>query len=315
MYIEQGYKGENQLWRTTLTLLVSTGFLVVNTIFILMLPEGELEKMYELMKSVPKNVGLVTNLIPFVFLLGLLVLMVVFVHKRSFVSLTTSRKNIDYYRVLFSASIIIGITILLFTVSYYMAPEEVVWNFKPLNFIILVVISLLLFPFQIGFEEYLFRGYLMQQLGIQFGNRWFPLIITSVLFGLMHFANPEVNEMGFITMVFYIGFGLLMGIMTLMDEGLELALGFHLGNNLMAALLVTSEWSAIQTDALFKYTAENAPDGVINELFLTVGLTFPIVLFLCAKKYKWTAWKEKLTGKVLTAEAFHARKETEVEQL
>lgn len=313
MYIEQAHKGENELWRTVLTLLVSTGFLIANTIFILLLPDGELEKMYELMKSIPTNIGLVTNLIPFAILLGLLVLMVVFIHKRSFVSLTTSRKKIDFSRVFFSASIIIGITLLLFVVSYYMAPEEVIWNFKPLNFIILVVISLLLFPFQIGFEEYLFRGYLMQQLGIKFGSRWFPLVITSVLFGLMHFANPEVNELGFITMVFYIGFGLLMGTMTLMDEGLELALGFHLGNNLMAALLVTSEWSAIQTDAIFKYTAENAPEGVIDELFVTVGLTFPIVLFLCAKKYKWTNWKEKLTGKVLSKEVFLANNTTTIE--
>ncbi|MGB3152167.1 MAG: CPBP family intramembrane glutamate endopeptidase, partial [Maribacter sp.] len=103
MYIEQAHKGENELWRTVLTLLVSTGFLIANTIFILLLPDGELEKMYELMNSIPTNIGLVTNLIPFAILLGLLVLMVVFIHKRSFVSLTTSRKKIDFSRVFFSA--------------------------------------------------------------------------------------------------------------------------------------------------------------------------------------------------------------------
>ena len=76
-------------------------------------------------------------------------------------------------------------------------------------------------------------------------------MITSILFGVFHSANPEVSEMGYSLMVFYIGTGLLLGIMTLMDDGIELALGFHFGNNLLAATLVTSDWSALQTDAAF----------------------------------------------------------------
>ncbi|HZJ21353.1 MAG TPA: CPBP family intramembrane glutamate endopeptidase, partial [Pricia sp.] len=93
----------------------------------------------------------------------------------------------------------------------------------------------------------------------------------------------------------------------LMDDGLELALGFHLGNNLLAALLVTSDWSALQTDALFKYTAENASEGAVQEMLFSVGLTFPIILFVLAKKYKWTNWKERLTGKVPSKEIFLAQ--------
>ena len=76
----------------------------------------------------------------------------------------------------------------------------------------------------------------MQQIGIITRNRWLPLVITSVFFGLFHSTNPEVAEMGFSVMIFYIGTGLLLGIMTLMDDGLELALGFHLGNNLKIEL-------------------------------------------------------------------------------
>ena len=79
-----------------------------------------------------------------------------------------------------------------------------------------------------------------------------PLLVTSVLFGLMHAANPEVEKMGFIIMLYYIGTGLFLGILTLMDEGLELALGFHAANNLIGALLLTSDWSALQTNSLLK---------------------------------------------------------------
>ena len=113
----------------------------------------------------------------------------------------------------------------------------------------------------------------------------------------MHSANPEVAEMGFITMIFYIGTGLLLGIMTLMDEGLELALGFHFGSNLLAALLITSEWSALQTDAIFRYTAEEAQNTMID-IVVPVLVFYPIILFILAKRYKWHNWQEKLFGRV-----------------
>lgn len=304
MYIEQAYKGDNISWKVILTVFLSTGIFIMNFIFFLFISPEDLEKTYETMRNLPPLVNLIGNLSPFIFLFFLLILLVILLHKRSFISLTTARKKIDYSRIFFSMGLIIILTIVLFAIGYFISPEGIEWNFNPTKFLILVLVSLVLFPFQIGFEEYLFRGYLMQQFGVLVKNKWFPLILTSVMFGLMHSANPEVAEMGYITMVLYIGFGLLMGIMTLMDDGLELALGFHLGNNLMAALLITSDWSAIQADAMFKNTLENASTDVVTEMLITVCITFPLVLLVLAKKYKWTNWKEKLTGKVLSEEEF-----------
>ncbi|MEI7509360.1 MAG: CPBP family intramembrane glutamate endopeptidase, partial [Flavobacterium sp.] len=111
--------------------------------------------------------------------------------------------------------------------------------------------------------------------------------------------NPEVAKMGYGVMVFYIGTGFLLGIMTLMDEGLELSLGFHLGNNLMAALLVTSDYAALQTDAVFKLSGKENPADTLNEMIISMLIIYPIILFCLAKKYKWTNWKEKLFGKVI----------------
>ena len=82
----------------------------------------------------------------------------------------------------------------------------------------------------------------MQGFGNLARNKWFPLVMTSLVFGLMHIFNPEVSKMGYIVLVYYIGTGLFLGLMTLMDEGLELALGFHAANNLIGALLVTTDW-------------------------------------------------------------------------
>ena len=138
----------------------------------------------------------------------------------------------------------------------------------------------------------------MQHIGVIVKNRWFPLILTSVLFGIMHSANPEVAEIGYFKMmIFYVGTGLLLGIMTLMDEGLELALGFHLGNNLMAALLITADWSALQTDSIFRYTGEQDVSTVF-QIAAPVLIVYPILLLILSKVYGWKNWKEKLFGSV-----------------
>ena len=135
----------------------------------------------------------------------------------------------------------------------------------------------------------------MQGIGILVKNRWFPLLITSVLFGLLHGLNPEVEKLGYEIMVFYIGTGLLFGIVTLMDEGTEIALGLHAANNIVAALFITSSWAAFQTDALYLDISEPKLDWTI---YVPVFVVYPILIFIFSKKYGWTNWSEKLFGKV-----------------
>ncbi|MDP5156995.1 MAG: CPBP family intramembrane metalloprotease [Flaviramulus sp.] len=297
-YIQQAYKGKRELWMFLITAFLISGIFIVNLIVYLFTSKEDMQAAYDMMKTIPSNLSLVVNLLPFAFLLGLLFVMVKFIHERSILSLTTARKKVDFKRFFLSFGLIVTITILSFIMAYFLDPSQIQLQFNPVKFAILFFISIILFPFQIGLEEYLFRGYLMQHIGIIVKNKWFPLIFTSVLFGVAHSANPEVAEMGFITMIFYIGTGLLLGIMTLMDDGLELALGFHLGNNLLAALLVTSDWSALQTDAIFKYTAEKASTTVM-EILVPVLVFYPIILFIFSKVYKWSDWKNKLFGSVV----------------
>ena len=298
MFIEQAYKGNNAAWRVILTTVMATLIFLVNFVVLAFLSAEEKQAMYDSMKGLPNNLSLFVNLLPFAFLLGLLFLMVYFLHQRSLLSLTTSRRRVDFKRIFFSFGLIVVFSIVSFAITYYLDNSNIVWNFKPLPFAILVIISLVLFPFQIGFEEYLFRGYLMQQIGIALRNRWFPLAITSIIFGLFHSANPEVAEMGYGVMTFYIGTGLLLGVMTLMDDGMELALGFHLGNNIMAALLITSDFSALQTDAVFKYSGIENTSDTLREMLITMAVMYPLILLILAKTYKWSNWSIKLTGRI-----------------
>ena len=37
---------------------------------------------------------------------------------------------------------------------------------------------------------------------------------------------------------------------------------------------------------------------MLIEMIVSIVITYPIILFILAKKYNWTNWKEKLTGKL-----------------
>ena len=210
--------------------------------------------------------------------------------------MTTSRTKIDWKRVFFSFFLWGSITTLLIFGLYFTQPENFVWNFNPEKFFIFLVLAVVLVPMQTSFEEYLFRGHMMQGIGLATNSRLIPLIITSVLFGLMHIANPVVEKIGYIIMLYYIGTGFFLGIMTLMDEGLELALGFHAANNLVGALLLTADWTAFQTNSILKDLSEpSAGFDVLTPVFVI----FPILLLIFSKVYGWNNWREKLTGKLI----------------
>ncbi|MEZ4841555.1 MAG: CPBP family intramembrane glutamic endopeptidase [Flavobacteriaceae bacterium] len=126
-------------------------------------------------------------------------------------------------------------------------------------------------------------------------NRWLPLLLTSIVFGLLHGANPEVEKLGWGIMVFYIGTGLFFGIVTLMDEGTELALGLHAANNIVAAVFITTDWAAFQTEALYIDTSEPSLGW---ETFVPVFVLYPVILYILSRKYGWKDWNQKLFGKV-----------------
>lgn len=311
MYIEQAYKGLHEWWRYALGVVVI--FLAWQ--FIGMIPLGAAiiiksfgldtgnipSDISEIMALLGSNLFLFLILLSFAFgLLGVFISSKS-IHKLSIVSLTTARNKIDWKRFWF-IFILWGIVSSSFVlVDYYLKPEDYVLNFNLQPFLILLVIAVLLIPLQTSFEEYFFRGYLMQGLGVILKNKWAPLLITSIGFGLMHIANPEVEKLGYVIMVYYIGTGLFLGIITLMDKGLELALGFHAANNLFTALLVSADWTAFQTHSILKDLSD-PNEMTLVEIFVPVFVVFPILLFILSKKYNWANWKDNLFGEVVESE-------------
>ncbi|MBT8301260.1 MAG: CPBP family intramembrane metalloprotease [Maribacter sp.] len=304
MFIEQGYKGNIGLWKYWVPILGFSALMVMNYILTINSPADVDVLMQNFIDKVGLNVFFILAIGPLVAGFFIILGWVFLVHGQSLTSLTTSRKKVDWKRVLFAFVLWGSITALMIVGDIMMSPEDYVFNFKPIPFLILVVMAVVLIPLQTSFEEYMFRGHLMQGLGIMAKNRWVPLIITSFLFGIMHAANPEVGKMGYGIMVFYIGTGFFLGILTLMDEGLELALGFHAANNLTAALLVTADWTAFQTNSIYKDVSEPTFGW---DILIPVLIIYPILLLVFSKKYGWTNWADRLTGKVMSKDVYLAQ--------
>lgn len=300
MFLEQVDLSKNPFWKYILGSFVIIIFSVIGQLPLtyVLIESGPLSPgadPMDMLRNLDKNLQLFLLLIPFaVGLLGFW-LVIKKLNERSLLSVTTSRSKIDWSRVFYAFAIWGMFSIVLIVGDYFIAPDSYEWNFNAKSFAILFVIAIALIPIQTSLEEYIFRGYLMQGFAGIFKNRWVPLVMTSIIFGCLHLFNPEVEKLGYGIMVYYIGTGLFLGILTLMDEGIELALGFHAANNLFTALLVTSSWTAFQTESILIDISEPSL-GI--ELVLSLVVLYPILLFIMSKKYGWTQWKTKLTSKI-----------------
>ncbi|MEO8582220.1 MAG: CPBP family intramembrane glutamic endopeptidase [Flavitalea sp.] len=83
-------------------------------------------------------------------------------------------------------------------------------------------------------EELVFRGYILRNFGKSF-NQWLSLLITSVLFALVHISNPGIPVLGMINI--FLG-------------GLALGLAYMYSRNLWAPILFHFSWNFFQGPVL-----------------------------------------------------------------
>ena len=248
----------------------------------------------DIFKAIPSNLRLFLLLLSFVFVVPGIWLVVKKLHDLPIMSILSSRKKFDFKRVMYSFMLWGSIVSVFVFLEYSLSPESYEINFKIKEFLILAVIAILFIPIQTSVEEVVFRGYLMQGFGHWLNSRFMALFLSSVVFGSLHLANPEITALGYEFIFLYITVGFVLGIMTLMDDGLELAVGFHAANNLIAALLVTADWTVFQTESVLIDISE--PSLGISD-WLAPFIVYPILLTIFARKYSWSNWKEKLLSK------------------
>ena len=302
-YFELAKIGDNTLLKYigTILLLASTlvGFGQLPLMFALIskgISVTDMEKMsaVDIRLMLGNNMFIIVQLIPFIILFVFLLFAVRKLHKRPILSLFTIRLEIDVKRIFFSFII----WSIFLTAGLFLAMQtgaELKWNFNPNTFFMLFGISFFIIPIQTTFEELFFRGYLIQSFGRRFKAPLFPMLISGVIFGLMHYSNPEVKVLGTAILGYYILTGIFTSLMAVMDEGIELGIGFHAANNIFGCIIVTNHWQVFQTDALWMDMSE---PKIGLDLILTLLVFFPLMLFIFSKKYKWKSFKQGLLTKV-----------------
>jgi len=127
------------------------------------------------------------------------------------------------------------------------------------------------------------RGYLAQGVAVLTRNRIWAIIVPAVFFALLHLFNPEVMKFGFwLAMPQYLFFGLLFGLVAVLDDGIELSIGMHTANNVFLSLMLTSKTSVLQTDAVFEQLNINAGKDTLSVVVMGV-----LAAAFFAWRYKW----------------------------
>ena len=105
--------------------------------------------------------------------------------------------------------------------------DDLVFRAQP-GFWGFLVVILLTSPLQAIAEEVFFRGYLLQALGSLVAQPWFGVVVSAVVFALLHgVQNPPLFAAR-------LAFGLLAGILVWRTGGLEAGIAAHIVNNVCA---------------------------------------------------------------------------------
>lgn len=295
-HLESTFTGKNNFWRYIVMIVVV--LIVSNTIgslpllIAIVIKSASNPDVFSLLAANPNdfsvlgvdpNVGLGITLFPFIAGIVAFILIVKFLNNRPFTTIINGTGKIRWNRFFISALIWILLSAGYLFLYISFDPVNFTINNKTTSLIALSIVSILLIPIQVAFEEVLFRGYFMQGFTAILRNRWFPLVMTSVLFGLMHAFNPEVKEYGFLTMMpQYVFFGLIFGAITILDDGIEAAMGAHTANNVFLCIMLTNKSSALQTPALYEQL-NIYPWTEFAALVLT-GIVFVLILKII---FKW----------------------------
>ncbi len=287
-FLEQVYTGKNQWYWYVLSLLIifiatQIGSLPLVGYIFLEAPQALLSG--DISSVTSTNLGLALMLLSFVVGFFAIFFCVKYIHGKRALDIVTSRPKIDWNRFFFGAGIWVILSIITFALTFLTEDNpDLIFRFEPSKFFVMLAVALLMFPFQTSFEELMFRGYLMQWSYLLFKNKWAAIVLTGVIFGLMHSANPEVKDFGMLlAMPQYILMGLLLGYIAVQDNGLELSLGIHAANNILSAITITSPSSTLQTHALFIDPTPSA-SGWDSVFILISGLLF---IWISNRKYQF----------------------------
>lgn len=248
-FLNNAKQGNNSIWRYLITIILS--FIVASfvagaflaifiVIWVLLFKQGLNVEFFlnQLLKDplfLIVMVGLSFS-ISYLFLF----LCVRFIHKKTFISIINTGNKVRWKKIGIGALAWLAIIVILDIISYLIDQTSFKVSLNPQSFWILALLALIAFPIQASFEEVFFRGYLMQGISLIFERPWVVLMVTSLCFSLLHWFNGGNIVMSISIVLGTFIIGLMLGILTMADNGIELAIGVHIINNLYVSVIHSS---------------------------------------------------------------------------
>lgn len=290
-HLERACYGNNNIWFYILIIVLTFAFqtfltLALSAIYVLVNGDILFFSFDVLVQKVDSNLVLLLLMVPMAGSLFFMLLLIKLIHGRSFAEVVNGSKEVRWKRVGVGFGVWFGLLVIVTGAQLLIDPDQLLFQFDLASFIPLFFISVLLIPLQTTFEEVLVRGYLAQGVGSRTRSRWLALIIPALIFTSLHFANPEIREHGFFVMTLtYLSMSLIWGVISILDDGIELTIGMHAANNLFISLFTSQKGAAFETHAVFEVLSSN-PWVDLAVLLISGGL---VVAFFY-RKYNWS-WK------------------------
>lgn len=210
-------------------------------------------------------------------LLGLF-LAVRILHQRYLTTVVTPLGKVNWRRILQGFGVFFGLIALATLVEAAFKPAGYQVTFDLRQFLVFLPVALVVTPLQAAAEELLFRGYLMQWLGLLGKHPALPVLVSSLLFMAVHLTNPEVAEDAYLVPLLYFLLALFLAIITVKSNSLELAIGIHAANNLFAVLVMNYANSALPAPSIFTASAMDPLASLIS--FVLVAAAFYWIVFV-----------------------------------
>jgi membrane protease YdiL (CAAX protease family) len=273
-YLEAARRGKNDWWRylisfpaiLALWLVIGSIPVVLLVAYVSMDPDPATGFSGTGFTGIPVLLEFLVTMSSFLPFLAATFLAVRFIHERPIKTLVTGEDRIRWGRIFAGAGLWMLIAGLLAGVEAALYPGRYVLTFQPLLWLIFAAFAIVLVPIQTSAEEFFFRGYLLQWIGLRLRNIWLLSLINGFLFFLPHSVNPEMAANGLLIGLGYFAMGVFLTLITLQDRGMELALGMHAGNNLFAALFANYEVSSLPSPSIFTVQTLDPVYGLLSLL-------------------------------------------------
>lgn len=281
-YLEVARTGKNDWWRYVISFpAIIVTWLIVGSVpifFLIAYVQMDGDPVTDVSATgftgVPLLLEFLVTMASFIPFIAATLLAVRFIHARPLQTLITGESRIRWGRILIGGGIWFVITSLIAIVESLLYPGRYVLTFQPGTLLLFAALAVIFIPIQTSAEEVFFRGYLLQWMGLRLKNKWILAFLNGLLFFLPHTANPEMDANFLLVGLGYFVFGFVFTLLTVQDNGMELALGVHAANNLFIVLFANYTITALPSPSLFTIQELDPIYGLVS---LIVG---SIVFFL-----------------------------------